>query len=1544
MAKVCQQCKKPYADKLSACPHCAEDALEGASPKTPPSRNLEDSGAIDLSPKGRIKTRRLPDPASELPGHRIAPEHPEGSEVDLGAEPRALGPQVIVPGGSMAGMGSEVNLGSLSEHRREDLPRVVMPGASGSHPSAEKLASMLSQAGSDPQAKEADPKVTQMAKAAAAKTMLAEGMDAEVAQGPQDPKATKIAKQSAAATMLAEGMEQDVAGGPKATQLAKQTSPKTQLADLQGALPIPKNTQLAGGSAKPTQIGGAGAPKATSLAGGSKPTQLASQDELEAAMAENDKKTKLGAGVAAKTKLASGGTPMTKLAKPTEQDLLRLPEKHQETKLAAGGTPMTKLARSDEQDELRLPDPDAPASVAEAGLEETNFDAPALDDETAVEDEVEPRVVMAPAPKPKYLSRWIMGGMLGMAAGAAAAVALFAFEVIPVDSVREMIGLPKTAKIVPNSREGKELGDALAHLEDGNFDKALAILGALPKTPQVLAASGQAKWLKHLSDKKAKNEKPKADEAPVQEAQADLTEAKNGDGAFWLGHIQEEIGGPGKGLELYKQGLESYKGDPKYKVLFESAVDRIESRRKPGDASTKNDAEGDNRFGAVSPLTLLFLGALQAPEDPPVAVPVADSKSAPEAGGDFWKAFKLAKAEKYDDAIKALKAARAAHDKRRYARLGKGQNPASDPTEEIFLRSCDELITLMQVYKAAQENGYKDPLGALKAAGSKDIAKNYANILELLKKDPDGLKDEAEGDPVKSLEMTLKVKGTNAEAIAEIKKALGDTKDFVADATKSIKESKERADALAAISKAVGKDYVNDDQPDPVKGVEKLVKDNGELKINFDELTKKYAIADGIVKGIVNRLVEKKYLAASTGVPDEILKGFEKLIKEAEAPVVNALARIYGSMGAAGRGPGGELARNFDLGAMLASSQTSNARYAMLLQQSRPPQQMLDLWLPLLADRDNKIIARLAALDAKRVKADKGAGAEAHAEAACVEGLALRNQGKYDDARTALAEAAKKAGEAAWRKYGTDGLAELTDPAAFYLPQADLLRRDNNFADAAKLLDRAAEAFAYDGKKAGRVLAMRAIVQADAARQAAKGLKVEKTNPMLAAASKDARAALASGAKSDGYYALGRVAEVTGDFANAHKNYRQAVAALPAGDRNSSNLRVSLARVLVRIPDVPPAEEEPEEKKPELKPVPKPDKEEMKEEEKKPPKKPAPKLDDKEEMKEDDKKPEKKPAPKPDDEEKKPEKKPADDKGKDDKKKPDDEDEKKPEKKPADDKGKDDKKADDKKADDKKADDKKADDKKADDKKKADDEEEKKPEKKKDDEKGKDDKGKDKDKDDKAKDDKDSCAPIEFFPLTASLAIAAPLPGDDEEDRPTPELDEAIKLAEQAIRDGNPEGHLIKGLALARKGRWTEAVLEYSKGLEKLDKDPEHAKGLRFLMENHPALRIPDGSMPADPINAEKHYALGLRLYWSRQYAAAEKEFFNAVRYHDQDARYMYFLGLSRLAQGKRAFAEASFRRGGMLEQANKPASATVSSVLERVQGPDRQLLNRYRP
>jgi Flp pilus assembly protein TadD len=114
-------------------------------------------------------------------------------------------------------------------------------------------------------------------------------------------------------------------------------------------------------------------------------------------------------------------------------------------------------------------------------------------------------------------------------------------------------------------------------------------------------------------------------------------------------------------------------------------------------------------------------------------------------------------------------------------------------------------------------------------------------------------------------------------------------------------------------------------------------------------------------------------------------------------------------------------------------------------------------------------------------------------------------------------------------------------------------------------------------------------------------------------------------------------------------------------------------------------------------------------------------------------------------------------------------------------------------------------------------------------------------------------------------------------------------------------------------------------------------------MADHPALKRPDPIRPPDPLRAEGFYARGLRLYFQGHYEAAEQEFLQAVRFSDQDARYLYFLGLSRLNLGKLDLAREDFRAGARLEVLEKPARGAVSLSLERVQGPHRLLLNAYR-
>jgi TolA-binding protein len=111
-----------------------------------------------------------------------------------------------------------------------------------------------------------------------------------------------------------------------------------------------------------------------------------------------------------------------------------------------------------------------------------------------------------------------------------------------------------------------------------------------------------------------------------------------------------------------------------------------------------------------------------------------------------------------------------------------------------------------------------------------------------------------------------------------------------------------------------------------------------------------------------------------------------------------------------------------------------------------------------------------------------------------------------------------------------------------------------------------------------------------------------------------------------------------------------------------------------------------------------------------------------------------------------------------------------------------------------------------------------------------------------------------------------------------------------------------------------------------------------------PAMKDVAPPAPVDTLPAYKHFAQGLRAYRDSRYAEAEQEFLAAVRADDQDARYHYYLGLSRWAQGRRAEAATHFRQGGRLERDNKPSQVFVAVALERVPGEALKALSAYRP
>jgi len=178
---------------------------------------------------------------------------------------------------------------------------------------------------------------------------------------------------------------------------------------------------------------------------------------------------------------------------------------------------------------------------------------------------------------------------------------------------------------------------------------------------------------------------------------------------------------------------------------------------------------------------------------------------------------------------------------------------------------------------------------------------------------------------------------------------------------------------------------------------------------------------------------------------------------------------------------------------------------------------------------------------------------------------------------------------------------------------------------------------------------------------------------------------------------------------------------------------------------------------------------------------------------------------------------------------------------------------------------------------------------------------------------------------------------------------ESIKLAQELLKSPNPkdraQGHMILGQALAKQGQRTEGLNEFVKGLDILFPGSP-AKDLATMIKEHPAFMQPTPGGRPNPFLAEQHYGKGLHAYWSKKYDEAEKQFEKAIGYFKEDARYWYWLGLSRMTQPgnvKRDAAYFAFEEGARMESVGHPGASEVNSAFERVQGSMRRLIDEYR-
>jgi tetratricopeptide (TPR) repeat protein len=865
----------------------------------------------------------------------------------------------------------------------------------------------------------------------------------------------------------------------------------------------------------------------------------------------------------------------------------------------------------------------APASGVESVAEEpaSGTGAEAVEEEPAAAEE-EGEEAAAAAPKPARARGgavpWVGGWLIGTVLTAVAAAALWFVGLIPErNAAKQPAGRPPAQQAVT---QAPTFENAHSRLAGGDYQEALKMFGDLgqganAEDPKFQADRGEALWLSALQQF-AKGDKPFSKEElskvpEVGQAKDALTKAANAnnpDALFWLGEIQEVMDGPDAARATFEKGMTQF---PNQKRRFQAALDSLDiNTPAPGEAGARLAPAGGS--GAEAYWRAVALIALQAPpqgganQTPPGGAaqpPPADESEEEEAGSYFWAAERLAQNNDYGEAIKALEKAQKLHERRRFARLRKAQNPLSDPTEQIFLRATDELRVFWQVREKLEDAGLLakgkrvSPPEILKSVetltgGQKGLAALAAKLKEEKYDTTDLAKavDQLFEDKNKAEMAKKAVDKQVAETLAALKAAGAKEADDPVKGVQSLEESKKDvekkvADTLSALKAAGVKD-----PEDPVKAVESLdkskkaaekkvadvlaalkkagVKDADDPVKGVEEVVRARDAADTTLDDARKKLVDRKYLPSSAKGPD-VPKGVDRVLQDVDHPLAVAFAHLAGELGGLGGKVGNELTKDLNTERRLTASQMEVVRLDAMLGERWSPEQMMDVWLTLLRNPANKDLSARALQDVQKVLAREKMPA-----AVCVKGLAERDQGKYDEARKDLKSIENAPGDpdGPWRRVVRDTLSELTDPAAHYVPRIHALAEEGRWDDALATADEAVKVFPKEGfpKENAALLALRSLVRL----QTARGGKA--ADSVLQKSRQDAIDALAGGDKVEGTYAQGYLAEAEGDLPNAEKLYREAVMEYeaagqgagfrkdhPASDPTGNRYRAALTRVLL---------------------------------------------------------------------------------------------------------------------------------------------------------------------------------------------------------------------------------------------------------------------------------------------------------------------------------------------------------------------------------------------
>jgi TolA-binding protein len=520
-------------------------------------------------------------------------------------------------------------------------------------------------------------------------------------------------------------------------------------------------------------------------------------------------------------------------------------------------------------------------SATESPSQET-FSLEALDETAAASKADEPvrpkkkRPGVAPRPG---LAPWIGGGAMGVAASIVLFGLLWALGALSGKKVQMAAAPPAAApsaqpepRVAARASEPKAVEaprvpaeSAQTLLDRGDFDRLLAQPRTETPDNGTLAARGEARWLLYLKQQSEKQQPIKADDEAIKQARADLENVKSAQGLFWLGQIEEGAGNIEGARKLYRTGLTQFKDNAEDVRLFQAGLDRLDAMEPVGDAQSRALPASTWQHLDALLADVYLTNAIQAlialqdqPATPGGAKPApadtaTNASPASEAGFDFWKAVRLAKQGDYEAAIQSLSAARTIHAQRRFQRLKKNQNPLSDPTEEIFLKSCDELISAWQVRSKMQQSGLassKNPVKAIgqilsAAAGQGESAAAIRAAVEKAAKDP---AVNGATEPGQVIARLAEAQEKSRAELADIRDVLAKANMVSADTplasavSRLIKQDTETHQLLTSLARSLGLQATDDGIGQPlIQAIEKLQVDNKAMQSRLTEALQQIA-------------------------------------------------------------------------------------------------------------------------------------------------------------------------------------------------------------------------------------------------------------------------------------------------------------------------------------------------------------------------------------------------------------------------------------------------------------------------------------------------------------------------------------------------------------------------------------------------------------------------------------------------------------------------------------------------------------------------------